>query len=380
MQRRILTPAFNFRRVRDLYPVFWNKSRELVNALCSELRQDLDKNGSDEHCSTVVDFVGWSERLALDIIGSAAIAQEFDSIHDPTTTLPNAYRQVMRSDPPNEYLVAISSLLPQWIVDHMLVWKPRETKEAYKMISQTSRDVLDKRAAALKDGNATFIDVISAAISSNFFSTSELIDQMFLFVAAGHHTTMSTLSWTVLFLCQYPHVQTRLREEIRTNLPSLGSESPITAADVDSLPYLNAVCNESLRVRSPVTVTLREAAQPTSLLGQYVPKGTCIVICPHSINTAPDMWGPDAAEFNPERWMGEKKRQAEANYILTFLDGPRSCIGQGFARSEMKCFVAALVGSFSMELKSPHDVIKTRGKFTESPAELEVRLREVGGW
>ena len=380
MQRKILTPAFSFRRVKDLYPVFWNKSRELVNALSSELRQDLDKNGIDEHYSTVIDFVGWSERLALDIIGSAAIAQEFNSIHDPTTTLPHAYRQALRSARPNEYLVAISSLLPQWIVDHMLVWERRETKEAYKIIRQTSRDVLDERAAALKDGKATSVDVISAAISSNVFSTSELIDQMFLFVAAGHHTTMSALSWTVLFLCQHPHVQTRLREEIHTNLPSLGSESPITAADVDSLPYLNAVCNESLRVRSPITVTVREAAQPTSLLGQYVPKGTAIVICPHWINTAPDMWGPDAAEFKPERWMGEKKRQSEANCMLTFLDGPRTCIGQGFARSEMKCSVAALVGSFSMELKSPHDVIKTRGNFAEWPAQLEVRLREVGGW
>lgn len=98
------------------------------------------------------------------------------------------------------------------------------------------------------------------------------------------------------------------------------------------------------------------------------------------MNTSADIWGSDAAEFVPERWLGPRKAQTEANYNLTFLDGPRGCIGQGFARSELKCAVAALVGSFVMELKDANQPVTIKGTVLERPEPLNIRIRAAAGW
>ncbi|KAG7009798.1 cytochrome P450 [Physcia stellaris] len=362
-----------------MYPIFWDTSCEMVDILLSKLRANSVQGNGDGLPSMVIDFGEWSRRLALDLIGSAAIGQEFNALKDPTNPLTRAWTLFAfdTTGTSRKYLFAVYSLLPGWVADHWPIWEHRETRNASKHVRETSRKLLDEKASTLETKENDYLDVISAAVRSNAFSTSELIDQTVVLVAAGHGTSMAALSWTILFLCQDPAVQTRLREEIHANLPTRNSDTPITAAAIDSLPYLNAVCNESLRVRPPAPITIKEAVRPTTLLGQYIPKGTGIVVCPQSVNTAPDVWGPDAAAFNPDRWLGERKAQADRNYMLTFLDGPKACIGQGFARSELKCAVAALVGSFIMELEDPDGEVKGIGNIVHRPADLAVRIREA---
>lgn len=116
---------------------------------------------------------------------------------------------------------------------------------------------------------------------------------------------------------------------MRSKLPSLDQD--ITAAQIDDCHYLHAVCSEVLRLYSPVSTTLRVAACDTSINGQVVPKGTVVILCPWAVNTSTQMWGPDAHEFKPERWLdadgkANNKGGAESNFaFLTFLHGPRSC-------------------------------------------------------
>ena len=80
--------------------------------------------------------------------------------------------------------------------------------------------------------------------------------------------------WTIYLLCRHPNVQQKLRDEVRSKLPS--PEQEITAAQLDDCQYLQAVCSESLRLWAPVTQTMRVAACDTSINGQFVPKGTTI--------------------------------------------------------------------------------------------------------
>jgi cytochrome P450 len=190
-------------------------------------------------------------------------------------------------------------------------------------------------------------------------------------------------------LCLHPHVQTRLREEIRLHIPS--ADSSITWADLESLPILNGVCQEILRLWPTVPVTIREAMRETEVAGTRIHRGTRIILCPYAINRSPDFWGETANEFIPERWIDvdESGKQtvnhhggASTNFAqITFLHGQRSCIGKDFSRAELRCAVAGVIGRFAMEMQDPTGDITLSGAVTVKPIEgLHLKMTRVSGW
>lgn len=137
---------------------------------------------------------------------------------------------------------------------------------------------------------------------------------------------------------------------------------------------------------------MRVAANDATLAGQFIPKGTTVILAPWAINTSTTLWGPDALEFKPERWLdadgtANNRGGADSNYsFLTFLHGPRSCIGQRFAQAEFACLLAAWVGSFETEFEkgSPHefeDDPEVEGGITSKPkGGVWVHLKETEAW
>ena len=145
------------------------------------------------------------------------------------------------------------------------------------------------------------------------------------------------------------------------------------------------MCNEILRFYAPVPMTLRIADRDTTILGKFIPKGTTIVMSPCATNMSKELWGDDADQFNPDRWMGPGRANtggADSNYsFMTFLHGPRSCIGQGFAKAEFACLVAVWVGKFQMELPDPDVKLEVQGAVTARPkGGLRVKLTPVDAW
>jgi cytochrome P450 len=215
---------------------------------------------------------------------------------------------------------------------------------------------------------------------------------MMTFLAAGHETTASSMIWAIYLLCVHPEIQTRLREEIRANLPSLDSEESVNSQQIDHMPYLNAVCSEVLRYFPPVPLTPRIAARNTTIIGQKIPKGTRVMLVPWAVNRSEELWGPDAAKFDPERWIPSDSNPSSANggaasnySFLTFLHGPRSCIGQGFAKSEFACLLAAWVGRFEFQINDERELdeknLVIKGGVTSKPANgLFVKTKVIPGW
>jgi cytochrome P450 len=150
------------------------------------------------------------------------------------------------------------------------------------------------------------------------------------------------------------------------------------------MPYLNAVCNEVLRMFPTIPVTARFAIRDTTIAGHFIPKDTVIMVIPWAINRHPALWGPDSEEFVPERWIDESGRAtmsggADSNYsFLTFLHGPRSCIGERFARAELRALLAALVGSFELQMADPNEKIVVGGTVTSKPKDgMKLKLKPV---
>ncbi|KAI6111685.1 cytochrome P450 [Pisolithus thermaeus] len=162
-----------------------------------------------------------------------------------------------------------------------------------------------------------------------------------------------SLTWTLVELARNPDIQSKLRDEL------LAFASEPTYDQLQSsltLPYLDAVVHESLRIHAPLTDFVRVAAEDDVIplsepvitkSGQAVnsisvARETRIGLPFACINRSTSIWGPDAKVFRPEHWLEKdgipRKAQDVQGYchLLTFADGPRNCLGKGFAVSEMK--------------------------------------------
>jgi cytochrome P450 len=201
----------------------------------------------------------------------------------------------------------------------------------------------------------------------------------------SHETTSSAFTWATYLLATHPDIQSNLRTELRTAIPSATNPETDLATLLESLPLLNAVCNETIRLYPTVPITVRNAIRPTTILNQPIPAGTQVLLVPWAINRSRQHWGPDAGLFKPERWIDSATGRpnntggATSNYAsLTFLHGPRSCIGRDFAKAEMRCLVAAFVGKFEMEVAEGAGEAVPHGVITTKPRDgMELRLKVV---
>lgn len=329
-QRKHLMPAFAFRHVKDLYPVFWEKAREGVQAMTAQILADAAKgepsspptpqNPEEAAPGTaagggktaVLEIGTWASRITLDIIGVAGLGRDFGAIADPTNKLFRTYNHLFRPSAQARFLALLSFVLPMWIVARLPVRRNEDIQEAARVIRGVCFDLIrEKKKEGLARGGAAGAagaDILSVALESGGFTDDNLADQLMTFLAAGHETTASSMTWAIYMLCRYPDVQARLRREVRGRLPPVdggggATATTISSVDIDRMPYLNAVCSEVLRYFSPVPMTMREAAVDTTIQGRRIPKGTRIIMAPAATNKDPRLWGPDAAEFNPDRWL-----------------------------------------------------------------------------
>jgi cytochrome P450 len=117
------------------------------------------------------------------------------------------------------------------------------------------------------------------------------------------------------------------------------------------------------------------------------------MLVPWAVNRSEALWGADARVFDPERWLAKSETDkraasggAESNYaFMTFLHGPRSCIGMSFAKAEFACLLATWVGRFEMELHNKEEVdeskIEVKGGVTARPGKgMYVKTTVLEGW
>lgn len=371
-QRKLLMPAFSFRHIKDLYPIFWNKSKEMTSRISETIKSSPDG-------SSVVEIREWASRATLDIIGLAGCGKDFDSLTHPENDLNQTYKSIFSSTRGAQLVQLFLNMLPMWLVVALPLKRNDEIGKAIHTIKTVARELIADKRAKLEKGEAKHVDILSVAMESGGFSDEDLVNQLMTFLAAGHETTASAMSWAVYLLCQHPEAQTKLRQEIRKELDMNGE---INSTEIDRLPYLNAVLNETMRLFPPVPLTIRESAHDTTIQGNFIPSNTTIIICPWAINTSKHLWGDDARDFNPDRWLGAGRANtggAESNYaITTFLHGPRSCIGKEFAKAEFACLVAALFGKFEIEFENGEWELQIQGGITARPkGGLRVRMKDV---
>ncbi|KAI0659007.1 cytochrome P450 [Cubamyces menziesii] len=377
-QRRMLHPVFSTKHMRELLPIFYEVSHKLITGISSKLQ-----DGPDD-----VDVLNWLGRTALELIAQAGIGHSFDPLVEETSTHPFAaavksYIPLYFSTPGMVYHQMITFLdkigvpsVSRWIVEYSPSKTIQDLRSVTQVLHDTSADIIRRKKAALENGElgrgdgkdimSVLLKANSAAESRDRLGDDELVAQISTLLFAATDTTSNALARTLHVLSQRPDVQKKLREEILDARD--GNDLPYDV--LDALPYLDAVCKEVLRVYSPSPVNYRQAIQDTTLPfsspvkgtdgslieSVFVPKGSIVMMSLSACNCNKELWGDDADEWKPERWLSPLPRTLEEAsipgpfaHLMSFLGGGRACIGYKFALLEMKVVLSLLVANFTFE-------------------------------
>jgi cytochrome P450 len=190
-------------------------------------------------------------------------------------------------------------------------------------------------------------DILSMMLGARYedgstMSDEQIRDELLTLLIAGHETTALSLAWLFHHLYRHPETLVRLRRELEALGPNPEAE-PIAHCR-----YLEAACNEALRLYPIVGETFRKLREPLQLGPYTVPAGYAVSVSTIGLHRHPGLY-PDAESFKPERFLDRKFSPFE---FVPFGGGVRRCLGAAFAMHEMKLVTHALLSRCELELAS----------------------------
>lgn len=187
----------------------------------------------------------------------------------------------------------------------------------------------------------------------------ELRDELMTMLFAGHETTATALAWALYWIHYLPEVREKLLQEL--NYIDIDNADPM---EIVRLPYLNAVCSETLRIYPIAFFAFPRILQaPMQLMDYDLPKGTMLSICIYLTHHRPDIY-PEPQQFKPERFL---ERQFSPYEYLPFGGSNRRCLGAAFAMFEMKLALANILSRCSLELAQKTPLMPVRRGITFAP-------------
>ncbi|KAI0736247.1 cytochrome P450 [Fomitopsis betulina] len=389
-QRRIMNPAFGPAQIRELTEIFVEKA--------VQLRDLWDAEISKEDEPARINIMKGLSKMTLDAIGLAGFNYHFDSLN--TEGKPNELNSAFETMFGSIADFALFPLLQAYFPPLRIIpnARTRRIERAQKVMRRIGLQLVEEKKAEImkatssgEKGDDTLHsrDLLTLLIKANMatdvpesqrLSDEDVLAQVPTFLVAGHETTSNATTWCLYALTQAPHVQQKLRDE----LLGVATDNP-TMDELNALPYLDAVVRETMRLHAPVPSSIRIAMRDdviplntpyVDVHGQVhdvvpVTKGSPIFIPILAINRAKVLWGEDAHEFRPERWENVPEAAQSVpgvwGNLMSFLGGPRSCIGYRFSLVEMKALVFTLVRAFEFELAVPASEITKKAVVVQRP-------------
>lgn len=242
-------------------------------------------------------------------------------------------------------------------------WSPwghwlRKKREVYELLLA---EIAERRQDL--DGNRN--DVLTLLLEARDetgegMSDQELCDELMTLLAAGHETTATALSWALYWIHRHPEIAEKLRQEI----DGLGENPDPTA--IFKLPYLSAVCSETLRIYPVAMLTFPRIVKSRFKLMDYeFDKETVFLGCIYLVHQRPELY-PEPHLFKPERFL---ERQFSPYEFLPFGGGNRRCLGLALAQFEMKLILATIISRWQLDLANNQPVRPVRRGITLAPAD-----------
>ncbi|TDL22548.1 cytochrome P450 [Rickenella mellea] len=383
-QRKMLNPVFNTKFMRQFTPLFYSITYKLRDKLATKVEPEGSK----------IDMLAWMSQVALELIGQAGFGYSFEVIDESTR---NEYAECFRELIPTVFtLQAYLQFIPflvklgppalrRFIVGLLPSRRIRRLKTIIDTLDHTSKMILKEKRHELESGDANAKkegrDIISVLLRENEVASEddrlpehEILGQLSTFTFAAHDTTSAAVSRILYTLCKHPEAQEKLRIELK----EARVHGDLPYDDLMALPYLDAICRETLRLYPPVPFIPRTSKKDTTIALLRPVTGTDgtlitsipiannqgLVIGILAANTDPEIWGPDAEEWRPERWLEPLRKSVQDarmpgvySHTMTFLGGGRGCIGFKFSELEMKIVLSLLLEKFRLDLPDDEEII-----------------------
>jgi len=385
--RKAMSPGFSPSSIRYFTSLFLEIAQKAKN----HWLQKIELEGRDE---IIIDVEPWLNDISFDSMGQAGFAHSFNAVDGSKPLV----EQLFNTFGGSKFAMLIR-LFKVFLRDAPLMrWLPIGsllTDRTTQAMTDIAREVMRDDDAKLEaqDGRRSLIASILKE-ENRMLSEDEVIAEMNTLILSAYQTTSTALTWCFHELSVNPLIQAKLREELQ-QFPGLTPQHL-----ENELPYLDAVVKESLRLHPTIPAVQRAVMSPDRIplstpiqnaSGLVVneidfPARVIVVFPIEPINRSSDIWGEDAGEFRPERWLGKLPEAVETvkgwNHLMTFLDGPRNCIGRNFAVAEIKAVLATFFRDFDIQpWKDGTDVKHTLAFFVRARNEgvkgLMLRVREI---
>lgn len=352
-QRKLLMPPFHGDRLRTYSQLICNTTQQVTAQW---------RPGQTFRVRSV------TQEITLHVILQAVFGLSQGQRYEQLRTLLTALLDSIGS-PLSASLLFFSILQQDWGA-----WSP--WGRFLRLNQRVDRLIYDEIGDRKREGESDREDILSLLLSARDeagqpMTEQELRDELVTLLLAGHETTASALSWALYWVHYLPEVQEKLRSELK----QLGN-SP-EPSEIARLPYLTAVCQETLRIY-PITLTtgVRVLKAPMNLMGYQFDPGTVLFPCTYLVHHREDLY-PQSKQFKPERFL---QRSFAAHEYLPFGGGNRYCIGSAMAMLEMKLALAMILLNWHLDLVD-HRSIKPirRGLTVAPPAGLRIKVMEKTG-
>ncbi|KAJ7703987.1 cytochrome P450 [Mycena rosella] len=407
--RKMMVPAFSTANLRGMISHFY----EVAEGVRDGLLAPQVARGAKE-----VEMASVFTRTSLELIGRSGLGYSFDPL---TLDCPrNEYAETIKNL--TSVLGGMAALMPlvptvmkigmpsfrRWVLNMLPSKTLHHVRDMIDLMDHTAQEILKGKKAALLSGDCesqekmeTGTDILSILLRSNLraddssrLTDHELLAQTSAIIFAAMDTTSSGLSRVFHVLASHPEVQEKVRAEI-LEATAHKEHGHLDHDGVVELPYLDSVLRETLRLYPPVSPgVMRETIVPAvlplttpltttdgrTIQSVAVPKGTTVWVAIAKANHDPAVWGPDAREFKPERWVNGRAGNKDVKMpgvwggTMTFIGGGRSCIGFKFSQLEMKVVLCVLLRSFRFSLSDKEIKFRMGGGITGPSVDGEAAM------
>lgn len=347
-QRQLSSHQFNARSLRKFVETVVDT--ELTNRLLPIL-------SSAAASSAVLDFQDLLQRFTFDNI--CRIAFGFDPSYLlpslPDTKFARAFEESTKLS--SERFNAAIPLV--WKIKKLLnIGSEKRLRIAISEVRDLAKKIVREKRQELKEKSSLdSVDLLSRFLNSGISDEDFVTDIVISFILAGRDTTSAALTWFFWLLRKHPNVEKEILKEIKEK-----SDAPVYD-EVKDMVYTHAALCESMRLYPPVPVDTKEAAEDDVLPdGTFVRKGTRVAYHVYAMGRSEKLWGPDWAQFRPERWLrvdddgpGLEEEGRKWKFVAVdpftypvFQAGPRVCLGKEMAFLQMKRIVGGVLKRFTV--------------------------------
>ncbi|XP_050214608.1 cytochrome P450 81Q32-like [Mercurialis annua] len=348
-------------RIQMFYNIRLDEIRSLARSLFRESK-DAGKFITVDVKSTVFEFT--LNVLMRMIAGKRYYVQDTAELGDG-----KKFKEIVAET----FLVSGSSNIGDFVP--MLKWVGLTKIENRLQALQASRDtfmqdLIEEHKSVSSDDDSgsgkkckTMIDVLLELQKQEpEYYTDEIIRGMMLvLLTAGSDTSSGTLEWALTLLVNNPEALIKAREEMDKNI---GQSKLLEDSDIDNLPYLQGIINETLRMKPAAPlIPAHESSQECTLGGYKIPRGTMLLVNMFAVHNDPNLW-EEPTKFKPERYL---KEDGLGYKLLPFGAGRRRCPGEGFALKNIGLALGTLVQCFEWERIGEELVDLTEGSGLSMP-------------